>query len=65
MFGEWITRGLSCWSKIPHGSPTMSEIKVNFYQDLVAGTHTDFFQGQMDRGLFYWPNLSGITQLTN
>jgi len=23
------------------------------------------YQGQMDRGLFYWPNLSGETRLSN
>ncbi len=64
-FGRCIGRGLSCWSIIPHRSPTISEIKVNFHQDFVASMHRDLFQGQMDRGLFYWPNLSGETQLSN
>ncbi len=50
MFGRWIERGLSCWSKMSCGSPTISEMKVNFYQDFVVGTHIGFFQGQMDRG---------------
>jgi hypothetical protein len=25
----------------------------------MANTHSDFFQGQIDRGLFYWPSHSG------
>jgi len=37
----------------------------NFHQDFVASTHTDFFQGQTDRGLFYWPNHSGETGCPN
>jgi hypothetical protein len=30
----------------------------------VASTNSDFFQGQADRGLAYWPNHSGPTQLS-
>jgi hypothetical protein len=26
---------------------------------------SDFFRGQMDSGLFYWPNHPGETQLSN
>ncbi len=26
--------------------------------------HSNFFQGQMNRNLFYWPNHSGDTQLS-
>ncbi len=64
-FGRWIGQGLSCWPKIPRRSPTMSEIKVNFHHDIVTSMHRDFFRGQMDRGLFYWPNLTGETWLSN
>jgi len=28
-----------------------------YHQDFMASTHSDFFQGQMDGGLFYWPIL--------
>jgi hypothetical protein len=31
----------------------------------MASMHSNFFQGQMDRGLFYWPNHSVETQLSN
>jgi hypothetical protein len=41
----------------------MSDILVNFHQDFVASTHSDFFQGQTDRGLFYGPNHSRETRL--
>ncbi len=52
----WIRLGLSCWSIIPCGSPNN---QLNIFQDFVASTHSDFFRGEMDRGLFYWPNHSG------
>jgi hypothetical protein len=32
---------------------------IIFHQDFVASTQSDFFQGQMDRGLVYKPNRSG------
>jgi hypothetical protein len=56
IFSKWIVRGLSCWSKISCRSPTISEIYVNFHQDFMDRKRNNFFQGQMDRGLFYWPN---------
>ncbi len=59
-----MRRGLSCRSKIPRESPTISEIKVNAHQDFVASMYSGFFQGQMERGLFYSPNLSRGTQLS-
>ncbi len=31
-------------------------IVINFHQDFVDSIHSDFFQGQTDRGLYYWPN---------
>jgi hypothetical protein len=37
---------------------------VNFLQNHVASMRSDFFQGQMDRGLFYWPNHSWETRLS-
>ncbi len=37
---------------------------VNFLKDFAADMHSDFFQGQMDRGLFYWPNHSWETRLS-
>jgi hypothetical protein len=37
--------------------------EVSFSQDFMA-THSDFFQGQMDRVLFYCPGHSGETQLS-
>ncbi len=60
----WIGWGLICWSKIPHGLPTISEIEVNLHQDFVVSAHSDFFQRQMDRSLIYWPNLSGENLLS-
>jgi hypothetical protein len=36
---------------------------VTFDQYFMASTHADFFQGQVDRGLIYWPNHSEETQL--
>jgi hypothetical protein len=50
-FGTWMWGGRSCWSKIPHGSPIISRIKVNFHQDFVASMYSNFFLGQMDREL--------------
>jgi hypothetical protein len=47
-----IGGGLSCRSKIHCGSPTISEIYVKYHQDFVASTKSDFFQAQMDRGLY-------------
>jgi hypothetical protein len=64
-FGRWSGRGLNWWSKIPRGSPTISKIKVNFHQDFMASTHSDFFYAQMDGGIVYWPSLSGETQLSS
>jgi hypothetical protein len=31
----------------------------------MASMHSDFFQGQTDRGLFYWAGLYGETWLPN
>ncbi len=59
IFKKWIGQeGLRCWSKIPCRSPTISEIYANYHQDFVASMNSDFFQGQMDRGSFCWPNHS-------
>ncbi len=60
----WIGRGLSSQSLILHGSPTISEIKLNSHQDFVASTHRDFFQRQIYRGQFFWPNHSAETRLS-
>ncbi len=46
-----MERGLSCSSKITRGSQTICKIKFNYHQDFVASAHSDFFQGQIDRGL--------------
>ncbi len=32
---------------------------VSFLQDSIASMCSDFFQGQADRSLVYWPNHSG------
>jgi hypothetical protein len=61
LFKLWIGCGLSCWSKIHCGSPTVSEIKVNLHQDFIACTHSDLFQGLTDTDQFYWPNHSKET----
>ncbi len=45
IFNKWIGWGMSCWSKIPRGSPTISEIEANLHQDFPASTHNNF----MDR----------------
>ncbi len=42
-----------------------SPIVINFNQDFMASTHGDYFQGQVDRELIYWPNHSEETQLFN
>ncbi len=36
---------------------------ISFHQDFAASTHCSFFQGQMDKGLFYQPNHSWETCL--
>jgi hypothetical protein len=33
-------------------------IVINFHQDLTASMHSNFFQGQTDRGLIYEPTHS-------
>jgi hypothetical protein len=40
-------------------------IFVNFHQDFVAITLSDFFQGETGRDLFHWPNHSWDTGLSN
>ncbi len=40
-------------------------IAVNFYWDFMAGTNSNFFEGQMDMGLIYRPDLSIETWLFN
>ncbi len=49
LFNMWIRCGLSCWSKIHCGSPTISKIIVNPHQDFIACTHSDLFKGHTDR----------------
>ncbi len=39
-------------------------VDFNFYEDSVANIHSNFFQGQRDRVLFYWPNHYGLTRLS-
>ncbi len=34
-------------------------IVINFHQDLTASMHSNFFQGQTDRGLIYEPKHYG------
>jgi hypothetical protein len=36
-------------------------VVINFHQDFEASTHYDFFKGQTDRSLFFWPNYSKET----
>jgi hypothetical protein len=60
-----LGEALSYWSKIPCGSPTIGEILVDNNQDFVPSTHSDFFQGQKDRGLFYWINHWGELSCQN
>jgi hypothetical protein len=54
---------LSCGSKITRESLTINEIQVNYHQGFLASTHSNFFQGQTDRGLLYWSNHCGETRL--
>ncbi len=37
---------------------TQLNIVVNFHQDIMANTLSNFILRQMDSGLFYWPNHS-------
>ncbi len=39
---------------VPH--ETESANVTEYHQDFVTSTLSDFFQVQMDKGLFYWPN---------
>ncbi len=39
-------------------------IVFSFHQDFVASMHGDFSQGQTEKGLIYWHNPSGETQLS-
>ncbi len=34
-------------------------IVINFHQDFMTSMHSNFFQGQVNRGLTYWPNNTG------
>jgi hypothetical protein len=40
-------------------------IVVDFHQDFMASTHSDFYQGQMNMALLYWPHHSEKTWLSN
>jgi hypothetical protein len=40
-------------------------IAINFYWDFVAGTNSDIFEGQMDMGIIYRPDLSKEAWLSN
>ncbi len=60
---KWLERDLSCWSKIPCGSPTISETQVNYHQDFGPSTHIDFFPEQMDRAYPIGLTIPGKTQL--
>jgi hypothetical protein len=41
IFNKWIGQSLSCWPKIPCGSPTISkQIVIIFHQDFVASIRT-------------------------
>jgi len=42
-----------------------STIVINFHQDFMVSTYSDFFQGQIDRGLIYWRVQSGKIRLSN
>ncbi len=59
IFNNQIWPGMNCWPKIICGSPTINRLQVSYYQDFMASTHSIFFQGHMERGLFYWPTHSG------
>ena len=39
-------------------------VVVNFHRDFSASTHSDFFQGQMDRCLIYWPDHYEETEIS-
>ncbi len=62
IFNKWTVWSLNC-SKIP----CEHKQKVNYHQDLMASTHSNFLQGQMVSGLtlFYWPNHFKETWLSN
>ncbi len=64
IFNKWIEVGLSYWSQIPCGSPTISKILPSTTIKTLSPAHgvTSF----KDRwiGLFYWPNYSGETRLS-
>ncbi len=64
IFNKGIRRGLRCYPKIPHVCQQWANFIVSFYQDFRASMHSDFFQGQMDRGLIYGPYHSEETCLS-
>ncbi len=37
---------------------------IKFHQDFTASIHSNYFQGQTDRGISYWPNYSVKTRLS-
>jgi hypothetical protein len=52
-----VARGVDFKSLVNH--PIINEIFVNCCQHFMAPTYSDFFQGGMDRDLFYFPNHQG------
>jgi len=49
---------------LSHSCQQQQNIVVNFHQDFIASKHSNFFQGQTDRGLFYGPNHWWETRLS-
>jgi hypothetical protein len=47
---------MTCWSKITNNQCTLV---VNFHKDFTTSMNSGFFQGEIDKVLIYWPNLSG------
>ncbi len=53
IFNEWIGCGPSCWSTSLRIANNQQNIVINFHQDFVASTQSDFIQGQAKRGIFH------------
>jgi hypothetical protein len=58
--GHWAVGLKSMWI-----TNNWHNIVVDFHQDFMASTHSDFYQGQMNMTLLYWPHHSEKTWLSN
>jgi hypothetical protein len=63
IINKWIWGGQSYWPKIPLWiTNNQCTTVIKYHQDFKANMHSNFFHGQTDRGLIYWPNQESLTE---